>query len=72
MKLMRLAFAGAALLATLGPAAAQSSDPYLGQIITVPYGFCPSGWADMNGQLLPIAQNQPLFSLLGTIYGGNG
>ncbi|MCU4582950.1 tail fiber protein [Acinetobacter gyllenbergii] len=49
-----------------------SADPYLGEIILVPYNFVPRGWAACNGQLLPIAQNQALFSLLGTTYGGNG
>jgi len=38
----------------------------------VPYNFAPRGWAFCNGQLLPINQNQALFSLLGTTYGGNG
>jgi len=36
------------------------------------FNFAPQGWAMCNGQLLPINQNQPLFSLLGTMYGGNG
>lgn len=49
-----------------------SADPYLGEIILVPYNFVPQGWAACNGQLLSIAQNQALFSLLGTIYGGDG
>jgi microcystin-dependent protein len=48
------------------------SDPYLGQITVYPYTFPPSGWADCNGQLLPISQNTALFSLLGTTYGGDG
>ncbi|PQA90343.1 phage tail protein [Chryseobacterium shigense] len=47
-------------------------DPYLGQIIFVPYNRTPIGWADCNGQLMSIAQNQALFSLLGTTFGGNG
>ncbi|SEW48651.1 Microcystin-dependent protein [Chryseobacterium wanjuense] len=51
---------------------AQASDPYLGQIAFVPYNFVPKNWAACNGQLLSIAQNQALFSLLGTTYGGNG
>ena len=51
---------------------AQASDPYLGQIAFVPYNFVPKNWAACNGQLLSIAQNQALFSLLGTMYGGNG
>ena len=48
------------------------SEPFLGQIILVPYNFAPRGWAFCNGQILPIAQNTALFSLLGTTYGGNG
>ncbi|MFP8892976.1 MULTISPECIES: phage tail protein [Chryseobacterium] len=51
---------------------AQASEPFLGQIAFVPYNFAPKYWAECNGQLLPIAQNQALFSLLGTTYGGNG
>ncbi|HIQ35269.1 MULTISPECIES: phage tail protein [Acinetobacter] len=49
-----------------------SADPYLGEIILVPYTFVPQGWAACNGQLLSIAQYQALFSLLGTTYGGDG
>jgi microcystin-dependent protein len=48
------------------------SSPYLAQIIPVGFNFAPKGWAFCNGQLLPINQNQALFSLLGTTYGGNG
>ncbi|MGB9179343.1 MAG: tail fiber protein [Pyrinomonadaceae bacterium] len=48
------------------------SEPYLGMIIIVPYNFSPRGWAFCNGQILPIAQNTALFSLLGTTFGGNG
>jgi len=51
---------------------AQASDPFLGQIAFVPYNFVPKNWAACNGQLLSISQNQALFSLLGTQYGGNG
>jgi microcystin-dependent protein len=47
-------------------------DAFLGQLMIVPYNFAPKGWAFCNGQLLPINQNQALFSLLGTVYGGNG
>ncbi|MFZ4931934.1 phage tail protein [Chryseobacterium sp. Mn2064] len=53
-------------------AKAQATEPFLGQIAFVPYTFAPKNWAECNGQLLPIAQNAPLFSLLGTTYGGNG
>lgn len=52
--------------------AAFFSDPYLGQMMLVPYNFAPRGWAFAHGQLLPIAQNSALFSLLGTMYGGDG
>ena len=48
------------------------SEPFLGQIMLVPYNFAPRGWAFCNGQILPIAQNTALFSLLGTTFGGNG
>jgi len=48
------------------------STPFLGQIATFPFGFAPKGWALCNGQLLAINQNQAIFSLLGTTYGGNG
>src|SRR6476646_6521690 len=46
--------------------------PYLGEIRAVSFSFAPKGWAMCNGQLLPINQNQGLFSLLGTTYGGDG
>jgi microcystin-dependent protein len=45
---------------------------FLGEIKIMSFGFAPQGWAMCNGQLLPINQNQALFSLLGTMYGGNG
>src|SRR5271170_6634998 len=45
---------------------------YLGQILMVGFNFAPLGWALCNGQLLSIGQNTALFSLLGTIYGGDG
>jgi microcystin-dependent protein len=46
--------------------------PYLAEIKIVSFGFAPRGWALCNGQLLPINQNQALFALLGTTYGGDG
>src|ERR1700722_13697770 len=46
--------------------------PYLAEIRVFSFGFAPKGWALCNGQTLPINQNQALFSLLGTTYGGNG
>ena len=47
-------------------------DPFLGEIRLVPFTFAPKGWAFCAGQLLPINQNQALFALLGTTYGGDG
>src|SRR6188472_3026361 len=47
-------------------------EPFLGEIRMVTWNYPPKGWAFCNGQLLPINQNQALFSLLGTTYGGNG
>jgi len=49
-----------------------ANSPFLGEIRLVPYNFAPRGWAFCDGQILPIAQNTALFSLLGTTYGGNG
>lgn len=48
------------------------SDYFLGEIRTVSFNFPPNGWAFCNGQTLPINQNQALFSILGTQFGGNG
>jgi microcystin-dependent protein len=48
------------------------SEPFLGELRLMAFNFAPRGWAPCNGQLLPINQNQALFSLLGTMYGGNG
>ena len=48
------------------------ADPFLSEIRIMSFNFAPQGWAECNGQLLPINQNQGLFSLLGTTYGGNG
>src|SRR5207247_5617788 len=48
------------------------AEPFLSEIRIFSFGFAPKGWALCNGQLLPINQNQALFSLLGTTYGGDG
>ena len=48
------------------------SEPFLSEVKIVSFNFAPKGWALCNGQLLPINQNQALFALLGTTYGGNG
>ncbi len=48
------------------------SQPFLAEIKIISWNFAPKGWAFCNGQFLPINQNQALFSLLGTTFGGNG
>ena len=48
------------------------AEPFLSEIRLVSFGFAPKGWSLCNGALLPINQNQALFSLLGTTFGGNG
>jgi microcystin-dependent protein len=48
------------------------STPFLGELKIISWNFAPKGWALCNGQFLPINQNQALFSILGTTYGGNG
>ncbi|TSE11612.1 phage tail protein [Mesorhizobium intechi] len=48
------------------------AEPFLSEIRIMSFVFAPKGWALCNGQLLPIAQNQALFSLLGTTFGGDG
>ena len=49
-----------------------AAEPFLAEIRIASFSFAPKGWAMCNGQFLPINQNQALFSLLGTTYGGNG
>src|SRR5882757_864534 len=48
------------------------AEPFLSEIRIMSFSFAPKGWAMCNGQLLPINQNQALFSLLGTTFGGDG
>jgi len=48
------------------------AEPFLAEIRIVSFNFAPKGWATCNGQFMPIIQNQALFSLLGTTFGGNG
>jgi microcystin-dependent protein len=54
------------------PAFSTATDPFVGQIATFGFNFCPNGWAQTDGRLLPLSQNTALFSLLGTTYGGDG
>jgi microcystin-dependent protein len=69
-----LTLMGSALLAAAvtwsQPAVA--SEPFIGTIRYFGFNFAPRGWAHCDGQLIPISQNEPLFSLLGTTYGGDG
>jgi microcystin-dependent protein len=48
------------------------AEPFLGEVRIFSFNFAPKGWALCNGQILPINQNQALFALLGTTFGGNG
>ena len=57
---------------TTAPTTASAQDPYLGQLMIVGFNFCPRGWANADGQLLAINSNSALFSLFGTMYGGDG
>ncbi|MGH6650854.1 MAG: phage tail protein [Sphingopyxis sp.] len=70
-KFSAVALLGTSALATTVPASAQI-EPLIGQMMQTGFNFCPRGWAATNGQLLSIAQNTALFSILGTTYGGNG
>ncbi len=70
-RLFSLAAVAAASLAPLQAAHAQA-EPFLGQIMCGGFTFAPRGWARLDGQLMSIAQNTALFSLLGTTYGGDG
>lgn len=70
-KILASSVVAASAMAIASPAAA-GPEPYLGEIQAVGFNFCPNGWLEANGQLLPIAQNSALFSLLGVTYGGDG
>lgn len=75
MKRMLLVAAAAAAVTAapwLAPSvSAQGTDQFIGQLMVVPYTYCPLGWTETNGQLLAISQNTALFSLLGCTYGGD-
>jgi len=68
---LALATLGLAAVLQSQPASAQA-EPLLGQIMCGGWNFVPRGWAALDGQLMSIAQNTALFSLLGTTYGGDG
>ena len=69
----KLVLLASALAMSYEPApAVAGAQPFLGEIETFAFNFCPVGWAPLNGQILSIAQNTALFALLGTTYGGDG
>ena len=68
----QLTFSALVLSAAAMAAPAQATDRYIAEIFMTGANFCPRGTAETNGQLLAINQNQALFSLLGTNYGGDG
>jgi hypothetical protein len=71
-KLRRALALGVLGCAALGaPAAKAQQAAYVGEIIFVAFSPCPFGWAEANGQMLPVASNQALFSVIGTTYGGD-
>lgn len=75
MKKLTQGLLATAVVAGLGgfaTGASAQAEPFLGQIMCAGFNFAPRGWAELNGQLLPIATNTALFSLLGTMYGGDG
>lgn len=72
MTKVSLLAAACALACTIATPAQAQSEPYVADIMLVGFPYCPRNFMEASGQLLPIAQNQALFSLLGTQYGGNG
>lgn len=60
------------LFSPFSPSAQAGPEPYIGEIMMFGGNFCPRGWGNADGQLLPVSQNQALFSILGTTYGGDG
>jgi microcystin-dependent protein len=72
MKMILSAVISLVALATTLPAAKAQDTPFVGEVIITGHNFCPTGWAPMNGQLVPISENEVLFQLIGTTYGGDG
>jgi hypothetical protein len=71
-KLGRALIIGVLGCAALGaPAVKAQQAAYVGEIMFVAFSPCPFGWAEANGQMLPVASNQALFSVIGTTYGGD-
>jgi microcystin-dependent protein len=72
IRIRRIVLVGALALFATGFVSAQAQDHYIAEIRLFAGNFAPVGWAICDGSLLPIAQNTALFSLLGTMYGGDG
>jgi len=72
MKKFLLTAVSAALMSLGAGAAANAQEAVLGEMRILPYTFCPQGWALADGSLIAISQNEALFSLYGTTYGGDG
>ena len=73
VRLGTAAIIGLGLATTLpAPKAMASSQPFIGELMLFGGNYCPRGWANADGQLLAINSNQALFSLFGTMYGGDG
>jgi len=71
--LLKLAIFPLALASISLPVSAScGNQPFIGEICTFPYNFCPVGFAETSGQLMAIAGNETLFQLIGTTYGGDG
>jgi len=74
MKTLKAVVRGMAMTILLGApsAALAAAEPFVGEIMMFGGNFCPRGWTNADGQLLPVNQNEALFSLYGTMYGGDG
>lgn len=72
IKRLTLAATMAATFATTSTPSFAGVDDLLGEIVTVGYSFCPRGYIEADGRLLPISKNAALFSLFGTNFGGDG
>jgi microcystin-dependent protein len=71
-KFLLAAIATTAFSSSFAGKAHAGLNPFIGEVETFAFNFCPTGWFPTNGALLPIASYSPLFSLLGTMYGGDG
>lgn len=70
--LVALTLALTAAIAMPDRASAQASQPFIGEVETFAFDFCPKGWLPLNGQLLAISDYEVLFNLIGTTFGGDG